>query len=98
MSPVNLGEQFGFGNIGSLGEALGYLIIPAFSIAGVAVILYFLIGAFKFISAGGDKTAVESARGMITHAIIGFVLLMLMFLIIEFIPEFFGFSGFQIIQ
>lgn len=101
MSPlpaVDLGKNYAFGGITSLGEGLGYLIMPAFSIAGAAVFIYLIIGAFRFISSGGDKTALEGARKMIIHAIIGFILLMLMFLIIEFIPEFFGFTGLQIIK
>ncbi|MCL4366741.1 hypothetical protein M1563_01080 [Patescibacteria group bacterium] len=87
---MDLSTQYGFGNITSLGQGVSLLTMPAFSIASVAVILYFLFGIFKLISSGGDKNAVASARNMITHAIIGFLILMLVFLIIKFIPEAFG--------
>lgn len=87
---VDLGSQYGFGNIQSLGGFLTNLIQPAFEIAAAGVTFYFLFAAFKWISSGGDKQAISDARGMITHSIIGFLLLMLLFLVIMFIQEFFG--------
>lgn len=95
---IDLSKEFGFGNINSLAEGINRLTAPAFSIAAIAVVFYFIIGAFKFLTSGGDKGAVESARNMITHAIIGFLLLMAMFLILKFIPEYFGLTGFEIIK
>lgn len=89
-------DSFGFGNISSLAQGVGYLTIPAFSLATLAVIIYFLIGAIKFLTSSGNKDAVSSAQNMITHAIIGFILLILLFLIMKFIPEFFGINLFLI--
>lgn len=86
---VNIDNEYGFGNIGSLGEGTSKLVAPAFSIATAVVVIYFLIGAFKFLTSGGDKETTSSARGMITHAIIGFIILMFAFLILQFIPEIF---------
>ena len=97
-APVDLGKEYAFGGITSVGEAFGYLVTPAFSIAGVAVVIYFAIGALRYMMSGGDKQAVESARKMITHAIIGFILLIAMFLILEFIPEYFGIPGVSVIK
>lgn len=97
MNSVDLGKNYGFGHIKSLGEALGLLMTPAFVIASIGVIFYFLIGAFKYLASGGDKNAVASGRSMITHAIIGFILLILWFLIVQFIPESLGFQGFKIL-
>lgn len=95
---IDLSKQYAFGNITSLGQGLGFLVGPAFMIAGVAVVIYFIIGAVRFIFSAGDKGAVQGARDMITHAIIGFILLMLMFLLFQFIPEFLGLGKFKIIQ
>ncbi len=90
MNVGNLSENYAFGKIGSLGEGLGYLIGPGFQIAAVVVVFYFLIAAFQYITSGGDKTAIASARARITHSIIGISLLILMFLVLQFIPKFFG--------
>lgn len=94
---VDLSQQYAFGHISSLGEALGYLIPTTFSIATTAVTFYFLIGAVRYLLSAGDKDAVQGARDMITHAIIGFILLILLFLIMQFVPEFFGIN-FSIIK
>lgn len=97
---VDLNTQYAFGGaeFSSLGQALTHLVKPAFNIAAIAVTFYLIIGAFKYITSGGDKQALEKARAMITHAIIGFLLLMLMFLILQYIPEAIGLEGFSIVQ
>ncbi len=90
--PIDIGNEYGFGDIKSLGEGVSRLVAPTFSLATALVIIYFLIGAFKFLTSSGDKESLASARGMIIHAIIGFVILMFAFLILQFIPQFFGFK------
>jgi len=82
---VDIGENFGFGDIKSLGEGTTRLVNPLFSIAALLVILYFLFGAFKYLRAGGNKEEVEQGRQQIEHAIIGFILLMLSFLMLQYI-------------
>lgn len=102
MSPspgVNIGEHFGFRGpeYSSLGQATSQLITPFFSIAAFLVILYFLLGAFKYLRAGGNKEEVEGARQMIQHATLGFIILMFAFLILQFLlSSLFGVIGFQI--
>lgn len=90
LARVDIGQTYGFGNIQSLGEGINRLTTPTFSIATMAVIIYFLIGAIKFLTSGGNKETVESARAMITHAIIGFIILIFAFLILQFIPQVFN--------
>lgn len=87
---IDLSGEYAFGGIRSFGVGLGYLVGPAFTLAGILLIIYFLWGAFDFITSGGDKEKVASARAKITHVIIGFMLLILMFLVLQFIPQFFG--------
>ncbi|MBU3957438.1 hypothetical protein KKI19_04165 [Patescibacteria group bacterium] len=89
---IDLSKQYSFGQIKSLAQGFGYLIGLGFAIAAIAVIFYFTVGSFKFLTSGGDKNAVASARDMLVHAIIGFILLMVMFLILQFLPEFLGFK------
>ncbi len=82
----------------SVGGLISSLIGPAFDIAGVLLIFYFIFAAFKFMTSGGDKEALASARAMITHAVIGFLALMLLFLVVQFIPQFLGLRGLTITQ
>jgi len=96
---VNIGDIFGFGDIKSLGQGTNRLVLPIFSIAAFLVILYFLLGAFKYLKAGGNKEEVEGGRQMITHAIVGFAFLMLSFMILQFLlSRLFGITNFQLIQ
>jgi hypothetical protein len=86
----NIGTNYGFGWIDSLSKGLTLLINPAFTIAGIAVLFYLIIGAFRYLTSGGDKNAVSGAQNMITHAIVGFILLIFIFILIPFIFEVFG--------
>lgn len=87
---ADLSVEYPFGHIKSLGEMVSYLMGPALSIAGIILTIYFVWGAYKMVLSGGDKNEVATAKGMITHSIIGIILLLLMFIIYEFIPEFLG--------
>lgn len=97
-TPVDISKEYGFGYIKTLGGGFNYLVGPAFTIAGIAVVIYLLIGAVKFITSGGNKDKTAEAQQMITHAIIGFILLVLLFTIMQFIPEFFGAESLKIIN
>ncbi|SRR5260221_9925444 len=59
---------------------------------GGSILFFFmlLIGAIQWISSGGDKGAVEAARGRLTQALIGIVVLFSAFAIIKLIEGFFG--------
>lgn len=82
---VDISKEFAFGDLKNLGEGIDRLVYPAFSIAAAAVVIYFIYAAFTYLTSGGDKEAVASAQKMITHSIIGFILLILLFLGINFI-------------
>lgn len=60
-------------------------------IVGVVVaFIFFIIGAIQWMTAGSDKTAMESARGKIVSAVIGLVVLFAVFAIIKTIGAIFG--------
>lgn len=72
-----------FDNLGGLVDNLIQLIFFA---AGLAFLIYLMIGGFQWITAGGDPKALESARGRITGAFIGLIIVVAAFsiaLIIE---------------
>ena len=59
----------------------------------IGVLIFFFImimGAIQWISSGGDKAAVEGARGKITNAIVGVVILLSLFALLKIIEDFFG--------
>ena len=87
LAQVNIGNEFGFagGEFDNLGSALTQLVNPGFSIAASLVVIYFLWGAFKYLQAGENKEEVSAAKQMISHAIVGFIILMFAFLILQFL-------------
>lgn len=66
----------------------------AFSIATIMVTFYFLIGALELITSQGDKGHIVSARSKIYHSIIGFILLIVIFLLMQYIPTALGLKDF----
>jgi len=68
-----------------------------FVIAVVVAIFFLLLGALKWIYSGGDKAAVEGARSTITAAVIGLVILFLVFLVFTVILQFFGINILEIV-
>lgn len=54
-------------------------------LGAVAALIFLIIGGFKWITAGGDKTKVEAARNTIVGAIIGLVVVFLSFFVINFV-------------
>ncbi len=98
-SGIPIGDKFGFGNIKTMGEATSRLVDPAFSIAAVMVVIYLLSGAFQYLTSGGDKEAIDAARKKMTHAFVGFLILMMSFLAIKYLLfALFQITGFEIIN
>lgn len=85
-----LADKYDFGEYTTIGSFISNLLPTIFSIAAAGVVFYFLFGAFKWLASGGNKEGISSGRNMITHSIIGFFLLMMIFLIMQFLPNFLG--------
>ncbi len=65
-----------------------FILIVAFVIAFIML----LVGGIRWILAGGDEKAVEKARGTITAALIGLVVVLIAFALIKMVETFFGVS------
>lgn len=90
---------FSFGSFWTFADAIQPLVNPAFAIAGTIVFIYFIVGAFRFVTSNGDKNIIASAREEIYHGIIGFILLILLFLVMRYLPAFFlGPGSFSLIK
>lgn len=71
-------------------DLIGRTIGLIFVIGAIAFFFMFLWGAVNWILSGGDKAHVESAKGRITNAIVGFILMVGVFAIVKLIEAFFG--------
>lgn len=81
------GEEAGTLAVGSLiGNIIGAFLIFAF----ILTFLYLLLGGFDWITAGGDKTKLQSARDKITNALVGLVVVGATWAITTLVGQFFG--------
>jgi len=87
--PPNLRVLTGVQFISRLLPALVSMLLVA---GFVAFVFYFIFGAIKYITSGGDKGQVQSARESMMTAVIGVFLLIGAFGIINLIEIFFGFN------
>jgi len=69
---------------------VGKIVTFLFIIAIVLALIYLIYGGIKYITSGGDKTKVDSARSHIIAAIVGLILAFLAYFIINIIGYMFG--------
>lgn len=70
----------------------------AFSVAGLVLLAMLLVGGIQWMTAGGDKEKMAKAQGRITAALVGFVIFMSVFAIINFIAPALGLEFLQILE
>lgn len=87
--PPQLGGLRGAEGINTI---LANSITLVFTVAAVLFVIMFLWSGVSMILSGGDKEAVAKARGRITWAIIGIVLLSLSFVIFRVLGTVTGFK------
>lgn len=58
--------------------------------AGIAFFVLLLVGGFKYMTAGGDPKAIDSAKKTLTSAIAGLLIVILSYLVLVFIGTFTG--------
>lgn len=63
--------------------------------AGIWFMFQFIIGGFNWLTAGGDKAGLQAARGRITNAFIGLIVVVGAYAIIYLIGELLGFRILQ---
>ena len=62
----------------------------AVRVGGIIAFIFLIIGGYQYLTAGGDPKKAQKAKNTLTYAIIGLVLLLLAWLILEFIADFTG--------
>jgi len=56
-----------------LWDVLGHILNIVFYVGISMTVVFLIIGGIRYITSGGSKEGAEAARGMITNAIIGFI-------------------------
>lgn len=80
-------SPFGFS---SISEAIAGVMQLVFFFSLMLVLIYLVWGGIQWITAGGDKAGLEAARGKITGAIVGLIVVAVAFaiynLLLRFVP------------
>lgn len=76
----------------TLGSLLSGLITLILVVAGLLFFFMLVIGGIQWMTSGGDKAATEAARGRITAALIGLVIVFAAWAIAKLIEGVFGFN------
>jgi len=82
----SLGNQIGLDFAGgTLGEVVSALLRIIFPIAGLLLLIYLLYGGYRYMLSRGDPKAIQEAKGVITTALIGFIIVFVSFWIAQLI-------------
>lgn len=77
----------GFKFTGSLTDIIKDLLPYVFSLAGIILLLYFIIGGVGLMFSQGDPKATQAARGKITNAVAGFAIIFLAYWLTQLLGE-----------
>ncbi len=80
----------GAAQLSCLAPLIENVIRAVVSLGAVALFVMLLVGGFNFLFSGGDQKKLEAARGTVTQAIVGIVVMTVAFLIIKTISVFTG--------
>ena|SRR3989344_4375950 len=86
---TKFGDQAGF-----IGDLISSLLGVIFPIAGFVTVIIIIVSGIQFVTSSGNPEAAAAARGRLTFAIIGFVIIVLAFAILQIVDKIFlGTSG-----
>lgn len=90
-------QEQGLSNVGETpSSTISRILSVVMVIAVLLVLLYLITGAFEWITAGGEKGKIESARGKITGAVVGLIVLASTLAILVLVQRFIGVQVFAI--
>lgn len=81
------------------GDKPGDIIFASFNyiffIAGVALLLYLLMGGFQLMTSRGEPKGVEMGKTKITNALVGFLVVFFAYFLVQIIGRFLGVEAIQ---
>jgi hypothetical protein len=72
-------------NITSIQGVIRALIDIAFGAAGLVAVIYLIVGGFRYITSSGNAEAIEGAKATIINAIVGLIVILVAFLLVNYI-------------
>ncbi len=94
---LNFGNQTIRGPLDSSVDSLGKIISKTLGfilpMAGIVLLFVLISGGYDYMMSQGNAEKIKSARAKITSGIIGFILLIVSFLMVRLIAMIFGLGG-----
>ncbi len=91
---VDIGSQVsGFFGFKCITEFVFQIVDAAIIFAGILVFVYMVWGGVEWLTSGGDKAKIESARAKITNALIGVAIIAASYAIWIVVLTFFGINA-----
>ena len=83
------------GTYSRTGDIVSALVNYLFPIAGLLLMLYLLYGGFVFLTSAGDPQKVQTAKGILTMAFIGFAIIFTSYWIVQIVSRVLGLPDIQ---
>lgn len=85
--------EFTFSGQPDLGVLIGNLIPYFLTFAGILLLLYLLFGGLQLMLSRGDPKAMQDAKGKISNALVGFLIVFAAYWIVQLLGEVLGLQG-----
>lgn len=83
-------------NVGAnIGKFIENIVSTIFLVSGLASFAFLIIGGLRYLTAGGDAKAMESATKIITSAVVGLAIILASYGLARIIEGVFGISIFH---
>ncbi len=79
---------------GGIGVVISALLPILFTFAGLLLLLYLLFGGISLMTSGGDPKSVASAKGKITNAFVGFIIVFVAYWVVSLLGKILGLTTF----
>jgi len=76
--------------LGNLNQVFGSVISQILSLVGMLAVVMLVVGGYKYLMAGTDKDAATKARNTITYVVMGLILAVSAWMIINLVGKFLG--------
>ncbi len=86
-------DKNGFAKLSSIPILFENILGAVTVLGGFAALIMIIFGGFRYIVAQGDPKAVMAARGTLTWAVVGLVMIIVAWLILAFLADFLGLPG-----
>lgn len=87
---INIPQPSGQVKITEIGQLISALVGTLLIVSALLAFMYLILGGIQWITSGGDKAGMETARNKVTHAIVGLIIVGAAWAIMVLVQNFLG--------